>query len=143
VLTVTGGQDVFVHAEEFKNRDEARARYLQITGRLRAERDRDLGCYNLLYAGRRPVVAIIAPEAPPADVLAGWRGKPIELPCEFWEMLALRHGRSRAHEQHEQQHGGTWSAPDGREILEKPPDNPRLEEWEEWGVRRRDAHARE
>ena len=80
-----------MHAEEFNTREEARARYLQITGRLRAERDKDLGCYNLLYAGRRPVVAIIAPEAPPADVLAGWSGKTVELPREFWEKLALRH----------------------------------------------------
>src|SRR5207248_194846 len=67
----SGGRDMFVHAEEFDNRQEARARYLQITGRLRAERDRDLGCYNLLYEGMRPVVAILAPQAPPADVLAG------------------------------------------------------------------------
>ena len=57
---------MFVHAEEFDNRRAARARYLEITGRLRAERDRDLGCYNLLYQSTRPVVAIIAPEAPPA-----------------------------------------------------------------------------
>src|SRR2546421_3703736 len=135
---------MFVYAEEFDNRRAARARYLQITGRLRAERDRDLGCYNLLYGGRRPVVAIIAPEAPPADVLAGWSGKTVELPREFWEMLTLRHGRSRARDQHAQQHGGTGIAPDGREIEipEKPPESPRLEEWEEWGVRRRDAHHR-
>ena len=134
---------MFMHAEEFNTREEARARYLQITGRLRAERDRDLGCYNLLYAGRRPVVAIIAPEAPPADVLAGWSGKTIELPREFWEKLALRHGRSRAPDQQEPQPaGGTGIAPDGREIPEKPPESPRLEEWEEWGVRRRDAHHR-
>jgi hypothetical protein len=137
---------VFMHAEEFNTREEARARYLQITGRLRAERDRDLGCYNLLYAGRRPMVAIIAPEAPPADVLAGWSGKTVELPREFWEKLALRHGRSRAHDQQElqqQQHdSGAGIAPDGREISEKPPESPRLEEWEEWGVRRRDAHHR-
>ena len=134
---------MFMHAEEFNTREEARARYLQITGRLRAERDRDLGCYNLLYAGRRPVVAIIAPEAPPADVLAGWSGKTVELPREFWEMLALRHGRSRARDQQEQQHGGgTGIAPDGREIPDKPPESPRLEEWEEWGVGRRDAHHR-
>src|ERR687885_779321 len=130
-----------MHAEEFNTREEARARYLQITGRLRAERDRDLGCYNLLYAGKRPVVAIIAPQAPPADVLAGWSGKPVELPREFWEKLALRQGRSHARdqqEQHEEQHGGTGIAPDGREIPDKPPESPRLEEWEEWGVRRRD-----
>jgi hypothetical protein len=138
---------VFMHAEEFNTREEARARYLQITGRLRAERDRDLGCYNLLYAGRRPVVAIIAPQAPPADVLAGWSGKTVELPREFWEKLALRHGRSRARDQQEQeqeqQHAsGTSIAPDGREIPEKPPESPRLEEWGEWGVRRRDAHHR-
>jgi hypothetical protein len=134
-----------MHAEEFNTREEARARYLQITGRLRAERDRDLGCYNLLYAGRRPVVAIIAPQAPPADVLAGWSGKTVELPREFWEKLALRHSRSRsrARDQQEQQPaGGTGIAPDGREIPEKPPESPRLEEWEEWGVRRRDAHHR-
>src|SRR5918912_612805 len=131
-----------MHAEEFNTREEARARYLQITGRLRAERDRDLGCYNLLYAGRRPVVAIIAPQAPPADVLAGWSGKTVELPREFWEKLALRHSRSRARDQQEQQPGSTGIAPDGREIAEKPPEkpseSPRLEEWEEWGVRRRD-----
>jgi hypothetical protein len=135
---------VFVHAEEFASREEARARYLQITGRLRAERDRDLSCYNLLYAGRRPVVVLIAPEAPPADVLAGWSGNSVELPREFWEMLALRHGRGRVGEQQEQQHGGsTWIAPDGQESPEKPSESPRLEEWEEWGVRRRDAHHRE
>jgi hypothetical protein len=133
---------VFMHAEEFNTREEARARYLQITGRLRAERDRDLGCYNLLYAGRRPVVAIIAPEAPPADVLAGWSGKTVELPREFWETLTLRHSRSRARDLQEQQHGDTGIAPDGREIPEKPPESPRLEEWEEWGMRRRDAHHR-
>src|SRR5919201_370000 len=113
---------MFVHAEEFDNRQAARTRYLQITGRLRAERDKDLGCYNLLYAGRRPVVAIVAPEAPPADVLAGWSGKTVELPREFWDRLALRHGRSRARDQQEQQPaGGTGIAPDGREIPEKPP----------------------
>ena len=84
---------MFVHAEEFDTRRAARARYLQITGRLRAERDRDLGCYNLLYQSTRPVVAIIAPEAPPADVLAGRGGKTVELPREFWEMLAQRHRR--------------------------------------------------
>jgi hypothetical protein len=141
---------VFVHAEEFDDREEARARYLQITGRLRAERDRDLGCYNLLYEGRRPVVVIIAPEAPPADVLAGWSGKSVELPREFWEMLALRHGRGRARDQHEPQRDGTWIGPDGREIPEKPPDSsrpeepdsPRPEEWEEWGARRRGAPHR-
>ena len=84
---------MFVYAEEFDNRRAARARYLQITGRLRAERDRDLGCYNLLYQSTRPVVAIIAPEAPPADVLAGRSGKTVDLPREFWEMLAQRHRR--------------------------------------------------
>ena len=131
-----------MHAEEFNTREEARARYLQITGRLRAERDKDLGCYNLLYAGRRPVVAIIAPETPPVGILAGWSGKTVELPREFWEMLALRHGRGRAREQHEQQHGGTGIAADGRAIPETPSDSPRLEEWEEWGMRRRDAHHR-
>ena len=131
---------MFVHAEEFDNRRAARARYLEITGRLRAERDRDLGCYNLLYQSTRPVVAIIAPEAPPADVLAGRSGKTVELPHEFWEMLALRHGHGRALEQHEQQHDGTWIGADGQEITEKPPESPHLEEWEEWGVRRRGAH---
>ena len=133
---------MFMHAEEFNTREEARARYLQITGRLRAERDKDLGCYNLLYAGRRPVVAIIAPEAPPADVLAGWSGKTVELPREFWEKLTRRYSRSRARDQQEQQPGATGIAPDGREIPEKPPESPRLEEWEEWGMRRRDAHHR-
>ena len=133
---------MFMHAEEFNTREEARARYLQITGRLRAARDRDLGCYNLLYAGKRPVVAIIAPQAPPADVLAGWSGKTVELPREFWEKLTRRYSRSRARGQQEQQPGGTGIAPDGREIPEKPPESPRLEEWEEWGVRRRDAHHR-
>jgi hypothetical protein len=114
---------VFLHAEEFHTREEARRRYLQISGRLRAERDRELGCYNLLYEGRRPVVVIIR---------------------EFWEMLALRHGHGRALDQPEQQHGGgTWIGPDGQEITEKPPESPRLEEWEEWGVRRRDAHDRQ
>src|ERR671936_2421168 len=103
---------MFVHAEEFDSRRAARARYLQITGRLRAERDRDLGCYNLLYQSTRPVVAIIAPEAPPADVLAGRSGKTVELPREFWEKLALRHSRSRARDQQEQQPaGGTGIAP--------------------------------
>jgi hypothetical protein len=92
---------MFVHAEEFDNRRAARARYLQITGRLRAERDRDLGCYNLLYQSTRPVVAIIAPEAPPADVLAGRSGKTVELPHEFWEMLAQRHRRGHALSQRE------------------------------------------
>ena len=87
---------MFMHAEEFNTREEARARYLQITGRLRAERDRDLGCYNLLYQSTRPVVAIIAPEAPPTDVLAGRSGKTVELPREFWEMLAQRHRRGAA-----------------------------------------------
>ena len=133
---------MFVHAEEFNTREEARARYLQITGRLRAERDKDLSCYNLLYAGKRPVVVIIAPEAPPADVLAGWSGKTVELPREFWEMLALRHGRGHARDQQEQHGGSMEIAPDGREIPEKPPDSPRLEEWEEWGVHRRGAHHR-
>jgi hypothetical protein len=133
-----------MHAEEFASREEARARYLQITGRLRAERDKGLSCYNLLYAGKRPVVVLIAPEAPPADVLAGWSGNSVELPREFWEMLALRHGRGRVGEQQEQQHGGgTGIAPDGQESPEKPPESPRLEEWEEWGVRRRDAHHRQ
>src|SRR5205085_12304301 len=117
---VTGGRDMFVYAEEFDNRRAARARYLQITGRLRAERDRELGCYNLLYQGRRPVVVIIAPEAPPADILAGRSGKTVELPHEFWEMLALRHGHGRALEQHEQQHDGTWIGADGQENTEKP-----------------------
>ena len=82
---------MFRHAEEFDSRDAARARYLQITGRLRADRDQDLGCYNLLYEGKRPVVAIMAAEAPPADVLAGLSGRPVELPQEFWDTLALRH----------------------------------------------------
>jgi hypothetical protein len=106
---------MFVHAEEFDNRQAARTRYLQITGRLRAERDKDLGCYNLLYAGRRPVVAIIAPEAPPADVLAGWSGKTVELPREFWDRLVQR--RRRGHElgQREQHAGGdVWIAPNRR-----------------------------
>jgi hypothetical protein len=108
---------MFVHAEEFDNRQEARARYLQITGRLRAERDRDLGCYNLLYEGTRPVVAIIAPQAPPADVLAGRSGKTVDLPREFWETLAQRHRRGHGRDQHEQHDGGdTRIAPDGREI---------------------------
>jgi hypothetical protein len=108
---------MFVHAEEFDNRQEARARYLQITGRLRAERDRDLGCYNLLYDGTRPVVAIMAPEAPPAEVLAGRSGKTVELPGEFWEMLAQRHRRGHGLGQHEPHHGrSTRIAPDGREI---------------------------
>jgi hypothetical protein len=63
------------------------------------------------------VVAIIAPEAPPADVLAGWSGKTVALPREFWEMLTLRHGHSRGRDQQEQQPGGGTSiAPDGREI---------------------------
>jgi hypothetical protein len=89
------------------------------------------------------VVAIIAPEAPPADVLTGWSGKTVELPREFWEMLALRHGRSRARDQQKRQYGGgTGIAPDGREIPEKPPESSHLEEWEEWGVGRRDAHHR-
>ena len=131
---------MFLHAEEFHTREEARRRYLHISGRLHAERDRELGCYNLLYQGKRPVVVIIAPEAPPADVLAGRSGKPVELPHEFWEMLALRHGHGRALEQHEQHHDGTWIGPDGQEITEKPPESPHLEEWEEWGVRRRGAH---
>ena len=111
---------MFVHAEEFDNRQEARARYLQITGRLRAERDRDLGCYNLLYEGMRPVVAIMAPEAPPAEVLAGRSGKTVELPREFWEMLAQRHRRGHGRDQfdqYQQQDGGdTRIATDGREI---------------------------
>ena len=107
---------MFVHAEEFDNRQEARARYLQITGRLRAERDKDLGCYNLLYQGTRPVVAIIAPEAPPADVLAGRSGKTVELPREFWEMLAQRHRRGHGLGQDEPHAGGeTWIAPERRE----------------------------
>src|SRR5919198_1101957 len=129
-----------MHAEEFNTREEARARYLQITGRLRAERDRDLGCYNLLYQGRRPVVTIIAPQAPPAEVLAGWSGKTVELPREFWEMLALRHGHGRALDQHEQHRDDTQSGPDGRESTstdkppesprrDEPPESPRLEEW--------------
>jgi hypothetical protein len=133
---------VFLHAEEFNTREAARRRYLQISDRLRAERDRELGCYNLLYEGKRPVVVIIAPEAPPADVLAGWSGKTVELPREFWEMLALRHGHGRALDQHEQHHDGTWLGPDGRESTEKPPESPRLEEWEEWGVHRRGAQHR-
>jgi hypothetical protein len=138
-----------MHAEEFASREEARARYLQITGRLRAERDKGLSCYNLLYAGKRPVVVLIAPEAPPADVLAGWSGNSVELPREFWEMLALRHRHGRVREQQEQQEHqeqdgvSTWIAPDGQENPEKPPESPRLEEWEEWGVRRRDAHHRQ
>jgi hypothetical protein len=132
---------VFMHAEEFASREEARARYLQITGRLRAERDKGLSCYNLLYAGKRPVVVIIAPEAPPADVLAGWSGNSVELPREFWEMLALRHRRGRVSEQRDA--GSTWIAPDGQESPEQPPESPHLEEWEEWGVRRRDAHHRQ
>ena len=119
---------MFLHAEEFHTREEARRRYLKISGRLHAERDRELGCYNLLYQGRRPVVVIIAPEAPPADILAGRSGKTVELP----------HGR--ALEQHEQQHDGTLIGADGQEITEKPPESPHLEEWEEWGVRRRGAH---
>ena len=107
---------MFVHAEEFDNRQAARARYLQITGRLRAERDRDLGCYNLLYEGTRPVVAIIAPQAPPAEVLAGRSGKTVELPREFWEMLAQRHRRGHGLGHQEQHAGGdTWLAPDRRE----------------------------
>jgi len=107
---------MFVHAEEFDNRQEARARYLQITGRLRAERDRDLGCYNLLYEGMRPVVAIMAPEAPPAEVLAGRSGKSVELPGEFWEMLAQRHRRGHGRGQHEQHPArNTRIAPDRRE----------------------------
>ena len=107
---------MFVHAEEFDSRRAARARYLQITGRLRAERDRDLACYNLLYQSTRPVVAIIAPEAPPADVLAGRSGKTVELPREFWEMLAQRHRRGHGFGQH-QQHAGddTRVAPSRRE----------------------------
>jgi hypothetical protein len=107
---------MFVHAEEFDTRRAARARYLQITGRLRAERDRDLGCYNLLYQSTRPVVAIIAPEAPPADVLAGRSGKTVELPREFWEMLAQRHRRGHGFSHHEQHAGDdTLSAPSRRE----------------------------
>ena len=107
---------MFVHAEEFDNRRAARARYLQITGRLRAERDRDLGCYNLLYQSTRPVVAIIAPEAPPADVLAGRSGKSVELPREFWEMLAQRHRRGYGFSHHEQHAGDdTRIAPSRRE----------------------------
>ena len=97
---------MFVHAEEFDTRRAARARYLQITGRLRAERDRDLGCYNLLYQSTRPMVAIIAPEAPPADVLAGRSGKTVELPREFWEMLAQRHRRGHGFNHHEQHAAG-------------------------------------
>jgi hypothetical protein len=128
---------VFLHAEEFHTREEARRRYLKISGRLHAERDRELGCYNLLYQGRRPVVVIIAPEAPPADVLAGRSGKTVELPHEFWEMLALRHGHGRALEP---RHDGTRIGANGQEITEKPPEGPHLEEWEEWGVRRRGAH---
>src|SRR5919199_587470 len=107
---------MFVHAEEFDSRRAARARYLQITGRLRAERDKDLGCYNLLYQSTRPVVAIIAPEAPPADVLAGRSGKTVELPREFWEMLAQRHRRSHGCSHHEQDAAGdTRIAPSQRE----------------------------
>ena len=107
---------MFVHAEEFDTRRAARARYLQITGRLRAERDRDLGCYNLLYQSTRPVVAIIAPEAPPADVLAGRGGKTVELPREFWEMLAQRHRRGHGISHHEQHAGDdTRIAPSRRE----------------------------
>jgi hypothetical protein len=107
---------MFVHAEEFDSRRAARARYLQITGRLRAERDRDLGCYNLLYQSTRPVVAIIAPEAPPADVLAGRSGKTVELPREFWEMLAQRHRRGHGFSHHEQHAGDdTRIAPSRRE----------------------------
>ena len=128
---------MFLHAEEFHTREEARRRYLKISGRLHAERDRELGCYNLLYQGRRPVVVIIAPEAPPADVLAGRSGKTVELPHEFWEMLALRHGHGRALEP---QHDGTRIGADGQESTEKPSQSPHLEEWEEWGVRRRGAH---
>jgi hypothetical protein len=97
---------MFVHAEEFDNRQAARTRYLQITGRLRAERDKDLSCYNLLYAGRRPVVALIAPEAPPADVLAGRSGKTVELPGEFWETLAQRRRRGHALGQRERHAAG-------------------------------------
>ena len=107
---------MFVHAEEFDSRRAARARYLQITGRLRAERDKDLGCYNLLYQSTRPVVAIIAPEAPPADVLAGWSGKTVELPREFWDRLAQRHRRGHRFGQHEHHAGGNiWIAPTRRE----------------------------
>jgi hypothetical protein len=106
---------MFVHAEEFDNRQAARTRYLQITGRLRAERDKDLGCYNLLYQGMRPVVALIAPEAPPADVLAGRSGKTVELPGEFWEMLAQRHRRGHRFGQHEHHTvGNIWIAPNRR-----------------------------
>jgi hypothetical protein len=60
------------------------------------------------------VVAIIAPAPPPADVLAGWSGNTVELPREFWEKLALRHGHSRGRDQQEQQPAsGTSIAPDG------------------------------
>jgi hypothetical protein len=110
-----GGRDMFVHAEEFDNRQAARTRYLQITGRLRAERDKDLGCYNLLYAGTRPVVAVIAPEAPPADVLAGWSGKPVELPGDFWDRLAQRRRRGHGLDQRAQHVGSdVWIAPNRR-----------------------------
>jgi hypothetical protein len=67
-------QAMFTHAEEFNSPAEARRCHLELSLLLRSEPNSEAGCYNLLLEGSRPVVAIIAPEAPAGD-LPGHRGQ--------------------------------------------------------------------
>jgi hypothetical protein len=105
-----------LHAEEFATPLEARRRYLELSLLLRSQPDSEVGCYNVLYEGTRPVVAVIAPEAPAGD-LPGHKGRPISLPGAFWQALALRHDRGRAEGPHERHHtGGMVMGPDGGDV---------------------------